>query len=121
MPPKPSKTQKTGFEYNVNGENMLQVDQFLGGALTYFAPIPKTVKVGAFGGAIAGGVQNMDCVSEPLSKFTTAVGTGARYLMGGGLDSYTFKDGSKAYQYSDGDEIMVDKNGKYLGSFYFRD
>ena len=48
----------------------------------------------------------------------TNVGTAVRYGMGGGMDTYTFKDGSKAHQFSDGDEILTDKNGKYVGSVY---
>ena len=38
--------------------------------------------------------------------------------MGGGLDTFTFKDGGKAYHFSDGDQIITDKNGKYVSSFY---
>jgi hypothetical protein len=34
------------------------------------------------------------------------------------MDTFTFKDGSKAHQFSDGDEILTDKNGKYVGSVY---
>jgi hypothetical protein len=48
----------------------------------------------------------------------TNVGTGARYFLGGGMDTLTFKDGSKLHEFSDGNDILVDKNGKYVASFY---
>ena len=48
----------------------------------------------------------------------TTVGTGVRYMLGGGMDTLTFKDGSKLHEFSDGNDILVDKNGKYVASFY---
>ena len=48
----------------------------------------------------------------------TNVGTGARYFLGGGMDTLTFNNGSKLHEFSDGNDILVDKNGKYVASFY---
>ena len=69
----------------------------------------------ALGGGIAGG---MAFGAATSGVNLTGVGTAVRYGMGGGLDTFTFKDGGKAYHFSDGDQIITDKNGKYVSYFY---
>ena len=96
------------MQYNSNGKDFKKFDQYLGGAA-----------VGGFGAVLGGGVAGAMVYGAATSGVNLQnVGTAVRYGMGGGMDTYTFKDGSKAHQFSDGDEILTDKNGKYVGSVY---
>jgi hypothetical protein len=76
--------------------------------------------MGGIGHAICGG--SIGCsigLGAASSRMdNTTIGSGVRYFLGGGMDTLTFKDGSKLHAFSDGDDILVDKNGKYVGSFY---
>lgn len=97
------------FEYNSNGGSFRAVDTFIGGTVTTIAT--DSLGMNRVLSAIAGG----SSMWIP-GGFTTGLGTAVRYGLGGGMDTYTFKDGSKVYQFSDGDEVIMDKNGKYVGS-----
>ena len=96
------------WQLNSNGKDFKTFDQYLGGAA-----------MGGVGAALGGGIAGGMAFGAATSGVNlTGVGTAVRYGMGGGMDTYTFKDGSKAHQFSDGDEILTDKNGKYVGSVY---
>lgn len=70
----------------------------------------------ALGGGLPGALA-VGAITRQVDPDLTKIGTVVRYGLGGGMDTYTFKDGGKSYRFSDGDEIVTDKNGKFLGSF----
>ena len=107
-----------GWEYNSNGKQFEGVDRFLGKAAVQTA-WGTTFPAGT--GFLMGQASKQSLglfASVGYSEGVKNIGTAVRYGLGGGMDTYTFKDGSKAHQFSDGDEILTDKNGKYIGSFY---
>ena len=94
------------WQFNSNGKDFQTFDTYLGKATK--AAIGNSI--GGFPGIVYGTLE--DKINP------TTVGTAVRYGLGGGMDTFTFKDGSKAHHFSDGDEILTDKNGKYIGSVY---
>jgi hypothetical protein len=84
-----------------------------------FDKILGDATMGGIGSAIGGGILGGMVIGAAQSGCDfTGVGTAVRYGLGGGMDTFNFKDGSKAYHFSDGDQILTDKNGKYVASFY---
>lgn len=83
------------------------LDKFLGGQA-----VNRAVSYGLDAGPIIGIIAG-NAAKKQLTEPTIKLGTAVRYALGGGMDSYTWKDGTKSYRYSDGDEIYQDKNGTY--------
>ena len=97
------------WQYNSNGNTYQTFDLWTGAFTMGVAGSPF--------GPIASGVSSVAGLYIP-TQFTPSLGTAIRYGLGGGMDTYTYKDGSKSYNFSDGDEIIVDKNGKYIRSVH---
>ena len=98
-------------KFNSNGDDFKGFDEYFGSIA--MNGIKKAASK-ATGNVIT--TQQLGILAKNMGSSDVDIGTVIRYGLGGGMDTTTFSDGSQAHFFSDGDGVMVDEHGKYIGS-----